>query len=589
MPAPTPPNILQTGKRPIIDYVTKDFDGFRAGMLALIPQLLPNWSDRSESDFGVVLIELFAYVADILSYYQDRVANEAYLASATQRRSVAELLRLIGYQIDPGLAARVLLHLDAASDGPVAASALPYRVRATGIPGEPDRTFEVTLPFSLSTRNNAIIVAGPLDAGRNSIQLATGAHALSRGDVVYFEEKIGPGGAQTHRSTALQVTSIRTVVAGTDEITWDTPLADAFVATELVLKGNNLAASHGETVSDEPIFVGDGTPRQSFRLGRRPVTHLLASGTTSRRSLPELQVKVDGIPWVLVDSFFDSGPFDQHYTVSIDENDVMTVQFGTGQRGAALPAGAQAKAIYRVGIGRTGNVGPGTITVPITSNAAISAVSNPFPAEGGAERETIDEAKISGPGRVITQARAVTLPDYELLAKAFGGVGKARARVGLRGGYKVVQVYIVPEDAGTIPPPLPSGELKDGVRQLLESRQPVNRMAGVDVLDPTYVAVDIAVDVHVKPDASASAVKATVRAALEQLLAFDQVDFGSVIRVGDIYATLFPIPGISFAQLRQLARGPSTATSATLDDLGVADRELPIRGQLTVQTFGGLP
>jgi len=53
MPAPTPPAILQIGKRPIIDYVTKDYDGFREGMLALIPQLLPNWSDRSDSDFGV--------------------------------------------------------------------------------------------------------------------------------------------------------------------------------------------------------------------------------------------------------------------------------------------------------------------------------------------------------------------------------------------------------------------------------------------------------------------------------------------------------------------------------------------------------
>src|SRR5262249_30997053 len=148
-------------------------------------------------------------------------------------------------------------------------------------------------------------------------------------------------------------------------------------------------------------------------------------------------------------------------------------------------ASSQAKATYRVGIGTVGNVGPGTITTPITSNAAISAVTNPFAATGGAERETIEEAKISGPGRVITQARAVTLPDYELPAKAIAAAGKAKARVGLRGGYKVVQVYIVPEDADTVPPPLPSADLKDTVRQELESRQPVNRMAGVDVLDPT--------------------------------------------------------------------------------------------------------
>jgi uncharacterized phage protein gp47/JayE len=590
MPAPLPPRILQIGRRPIIDYVTKDYDGFREGMLALIPQLLPSWSDRSESDFGVVLIELFAYVADILSYYQDRVANEAYLATATQRRSVAELLRLIDYQIDPGLAASAILHVDAVSDAQVSIGALPYRVRTAGIPGEPDRIFEVTRPFTLSARNNAITVTGPLEAGRTSINLASAAHALGRGDIIYFEETVAVGGAQqVHRSAPLQLIDVRAVAAGTDALTWSPPLADGFSAAPILLKGNNVVASHGETIADEPIFVGDGTPRQRLRLVRRPVTHLLAS-SGKRRSLPELQVKVDGVLWQLTDSFFDSGPFDPHYTVSIDENDVMTVQFGTGQRGAILPAGAEVKATYRVGLGRAGNVGPGTITVPVTANAAIAAVTNPFAAEGGAERETIDEAKISGPGRVITQARAVTLQDYELLAKAFPGVGKARARVGLRGGYKVVQLYVVPEDAGTIPPPMPSAELKDSLRQELESRQPVNRMAGVDVLDPTYVAIDVAVDVHVKADASASGVKAAVRAVLEQLLAFDQVDFGGVIRVGDVYAALFPIPGISFVQLRRLARsGAASAAGADLVDVAVGDHELPIRGQLTVLTFGGLP
>ena len=156
--------------------------------------------------------------------------------------------------------------------------------------------------------------------------------------------------------------------------------------------------------------------------------------------------------------------------------------------------------------------------------------------------------------------------------------------------YKVVQVYIVPEDPTSTPPPLPSADLKDSLRQELELRQPVNRMAGVDVLDPTYVAIDISVDVHVRPDASASAVKATVRSALEQLLAFDQVELGGVLRVGDIYAALFPIPGISFVVLQKLAPNPSgTATGGALNDVAVADNGLPYRGQLTVLTFGGLP
>lgn len=589
MAAPTPPRIVQVGKRPIIDYVTKDYDGFREGMLALIPQLLPNWSDRSESDFGVVLIELFAYVADILSYYQDRVANEAYLSTATQRRSVAELLRLIGYQIDPGLAATALLHFQVTSNVSVTVDGLPYRVRATGIPGEPDRTFEITRPFTAAPLNNAIAISETVTVGQSSVRVPTASHALAIGDAVYLEETVtGPSGSpQPHRSTQLQVVAIRTVAAGISEIAWVPALTEPFGATGVTLKGNNIVASHGETVANEPIFFGDGTPRQRFKLSRRPVTHLLSAGTTGRRSRPDLQVTVDNVPWVLTDSFFDSSPFDQHFTVTIDENDFMTVQFGTGQRGAIVTAGAQVRATYRIGLGRAGNVGPDSITVPVTSNASIAAVSNPFAAEGGADRETIDEARISGPGRVISQGRAVTLQDYELLAAGFSGVGKASARVGLRGGYKVVQVFVVPEDPTTIPPPLPSADLKDSLSQELELRQPVNRMAGVDVLDPTYVPIDISVDIHVRADASASAVKAAVRAELEQLLAFDQVDLGGVIRVGDIYATLFPIPGISFTLLQKLARGGSGSTGA--NDVAVADNELPYRGQLTVLTFGGLP
>lgn len=584
MPTPTAPRIQQIGKRPIIDYVTKDYDGFRESMLALIPQLLPSWTDRSESDFGVALIELFAYVADLLSYYQDRVANEGYLGTATQRRSVAELLRLIDYQIDPGLAARAVLHFDVAVD--VAPTDLPYRVRTAGTPGEADRVFEITRPFTLAVRNNAIAIpqATEVRAGATSITLDRASHALGRGDLVYFEERIA---GVVHRSARLQILDVRAASASLDEIVWDVPLADDFGEAVRALKGNNVIASHGETVADEPIFVGDGTPRQQLTLGRRPVTHLLAA-TGARRSLPELQVTVDGAPWTLVDSFFNSERFDLHYTVSIDENDALTVRFGTGQRGAAVPPGASVKAVYRVGLGRVGNVGPGSITIPVTSNAAITAVTNPFAAEGGAERETIDEAKISGPGRVISQERAVTLQDYELLAKAFPGVGKARARVGLRGGYKVVQVYIVPEDAGSIPPPLPSAELKDSLRQELEARQPVNRMAGVDVLDPAYVPIDIAVDVHVLASASASAVKAEVVEALASLLAFAQVDFGGVLRLGDVYATLYPLAGISYVQVRRLARADASADAAPAD-VAVADRELPIRGQLTALTFGGLP
>src|SRR5215218_113000 len=149
MAPPEPPVVDTSGPHPVVDYVTKDYAGFRQAMLGQAPLLLPSWTDRNESDFGVVLIELFAYVADLLSYYQDRVANEAYLPSATQRRSVADLLRLIDYQIDPGLAATVHLHLDASAAATVTGARLPYQVKTAGRPGEADVTFEATREFAL--------------------------------------------------------------------------------------------------------------------------------------------------------------------------------------------------------------------------------------------------------------------------------------------------------------------------------------------------------------------------------------------------------------------------------------------------------
>jgi hypothetical protein len=591
MSVPTPPRIGQVGKRPIIDYVTKDYEGFRQGMLAQIPLLLPNWTDRSESDFGVVLIELFAYVADILSYYQDRVANEAFLATATQRRSVQELLRLIDYQIDPGLAASVLLHFDVSADVSVDAAALPYRAKTAGLPGDPDRVFEITRPFQLSRLNSSIALGGsPLAAGSSEIQLPQTSHALAAGQVVYLEEALAPG--RVRRSPPLRISAVRATAPGVDAVQWLPPLPEPFGAGSL-LRGNNLLATHGQTLQDEPIYVGDGTPRQRMTLTRRPVTHLLARPGGRRRSRPELELRVDGALWEQVDNLLYSSPFDPHYVVQIDENDTLSVSFGTGERGAVVPAGAQVQAVYRVGLGRLGNTGPDTITVPISALPAVSTLTNPYPAEGGADRESQEEAKISGPGQVIAQERAVTLGDYELLARGFAGVGKARARVGLRGGYKVVQVFIAPEAPEVVLPPLPSAELKQALKEFLESRMPVNRMAGVDVLDPEYVPIEIAVELHLQAEASGAVVSSLARAALEELLSFSRVEFGGAVRVGDLYATLFPLPGLSFTRVRSLSAGgvPSVPAGSGCEaaDLALLENQLPIRGQIAIEVFGGGP
>lgn len=80
-----------------IDYTSKDYDGFRQSMLDYAALVYPEWTGRGRADFGVTLVELFAYMGDILSYYGDRLAREAFIGTATQRSSILAHAGLLGY------------------------------------------------------------------------------------------------------------------------------------------------------------------------------------------------------------------------------------------------------------------------------------------------------------------------------------------------------------------------------------------------------------------------------------------------------------------------------------------------------------
>jgi hypothetical protein len=111
---PVPPS-----DAPPIDYLAKDFLSFRQALLDFSALRYPEWQERSEADFGMMFLEALCALADDLSYQQDRVAAEAALDTATQRRSVVRLARLVDYEPRPAVAASVLLQLDvtAAANG----------------------------------------------------------------------------------------------------------------------------------------------------------------------------------------------------------------------------------------------------------------------------------------------------------------------------------------------------------------------------------------------------------------------------------------------------------------------------------------
>jgi hypothetical protein len=85
--------------QPVGDYTNRDYSALVESLLDVAAMRLPEWTDRSENDLGRVLLELFAYVGDTILYYQDRIAAEAFLATAVERRSVIDLVELLGYRL----------------------------------------------------------------------------------------------------------------------------------------------------------------------------------------------------------------------------------------------------------------------------------------------------------------------------------------------------------------------------------------------------------------------------------------------------------------------------------------------------------
>ncbi|WNL45690.1 putative baseplate assembly protein [Dyella sp. BiH032] len=101
---------------PEINYLAKDYASFRQLFLDRLALDLPDWQERHVPDLGIALVETLAYTGDHLSYYQDAVATEAYLATARRRISVRRHARLVDYRMHEGCNARALVTLATDTD-----------------------------------------------------------------------------------------------------------------------------------------------------------------------------------------------------------------------------------------------------------------------------------------------------------------------------------------------------------------------------------------------------------------------------------------------------------------------------------------
>ena len=178
-----------------ISYRIGSHARFKQSMLAALSRAefpaLKNLRSRADDDFAIALLDAAATLADVLTFYQERVANESFLRTATERRSILELARLIGYELRPGVAASVALAftLDDAQGAPRATSIdIATRVQSIPGPGEKPQTFETIEKIEARFEWNALKakITRPVvpKFGDQSLYLKGVANNLKPGDVI---------------------------------------------------------------------------------------------------------------------------------------------------------------------------------------------------------------------------------------------------------------------------------------------------------------------------------------------------------------------------------------------------------------------
>lgn len=525
--------------RRVIDYAARDYESFRKAMVDLIPQKLPEWTDRSEADFGIALLELVAYAGDILSYYLDRQTNECFAATAQERRSIIQHLRLIGYEMGPAAPASARLSLIVGKN-------------LTG-------TVEIRRGDQFSTVSGRDQRSMTYEyVGEKPLVIQLGPNLPLSVDQPNFREAID----------VIPVREGKTILSEVVGVSDGSPNQTFALARPRVLKD-----SIELTVETDP-------PSSPWRLRKALV---LGTRALNSEQLAALEYQ-DRIASTLG---FSRAP-DRDFSTETDENDVTRIRFGDGQYGMIPPVGGRILATYRVGGGSAGNVGAGQITViaqaPQLQLLGIR-VTNRRPASGGAERESVEQALRYAPIVFSSMSRAVTADDFVAQARLFPGVSKARA---VASNWNTVILYIAPTGSGEEP----SDILARDLLAYFEDKRMLT--VQLSIAGPDYREIEIDVEVGALPYFRIADVEAQAIATIRNLYAFERADFSQSLYVSKLYEALEALPSVEFANVKRfrLRQEHDAAVVNPLPDNGtivLRENELAILApNFNVSVVGGV-
>jgi Baseplate J-like protein len=517
-----------------------------------IPVHSPEWTNFNASDPGITLMELFAFIAEMDIYQLNRISH----------RSKRKFLQLAGLHPTPPMPSRVVLRFALASGEqpmPVPAgneyefgtAKLPFRTldALTVMPGTvtivpaPDALylgFTDALPRGATVQLFATLGSGqrsPIEARWeyfnqqgwwSRLGVVDSTCGFVRDGVVWIE---GPPAM------------LRTLVGKTM-----TPLyyvrirgANGVPPTVKSMFLNAMMAEQSQRSDTVTVGKGTGAPWQRVDLPDAPV---LDDPFVLESAEPGGMVR-----WQMRSSLDGSSPGDPHFVLDAQAG---MVTFGDGRRGRVLPSGAVLNASYTKTRAGAGTLAAGEIAAN-TGNLTVTAVTL---AMGGADAETLGHALARLAAEREAPSRAVTLADFEALAKSTPGVDLARVTALANvhpafdciKAFGVVTVLVVPNVPG--PAPTPDQRVREMIRAHLDERRTIGTR--VEVTGPVYLQVAVRAKVQSYAGQNPARVRDAITAAINQL--FDPLTggaegngwpFGRDIYRAEVMQTIMKAPGVS--------------------------------------------
>jgi hypothetical protein len=571
---------------PVID--DRKFDDLVAEAKTRIPRYTTEWTDFNPGDAGFALVELFAWMAELLTYRLAQVPLLNYI----------KFLQLIGIELTAARPAEAVLifPVQQSFNQPVALVSARTQVAATASDGGDPIVFETQQAITaLQAAMDAVLVFdgfnyldvsainaadpaagfqpfGPLAAAGSALMLGFNTKLPFPG-AVELSLAFWPAVPRPSQMIA-PCSGGATPVFAPAQIVWEfwdgtawqplKTLADetvAFTAAGLVrlklppagqvspaklggkndakrfwlrarlaqteyeaaptlvlVRANAARARATQTVLNEVVGGSSGAPSQSFTLSSTPVLDGSLALTVDEGS--------GAVAWTQVDDFAAAGPNDLVYMLDPTTG---TIQFGDGVLHGHIPvanlsnpSGSIIAVTYQFGGGKRTNIPAASALTLMTSSLGIDAnkISNPFAADGGSDEESLADAIARAPEALKSHDRAVTVGDFEDLARRAGPIARAKALPLTNPNFPgidvpgAVTVIVVPDVDS--PAPMPSSGLLRTVCAYLDVRRLIT--TELYVVAPTYVPVAIALDVLAKPDADTAAVRDAVETAITTFL-----------------------------------------------------------------------